>query len=75
MGDRCRWIKDPSVPKGRFLVPGCWSRAVYGEDAECHCLGAPEITDRDRIDMLEQQVAELKKQMSRRLTQEPRDEG
>ena len=35
--DRCRWVKDPDVPGGRFLVPGCWHRAVYGDDADCQC--------------------------------------
>ncbi|WP_429944653.1 hypothetical protein [Brucella abortus] len=33
---RCRWITDPDVPGGRFLVPGCWNRAINGDQAECH---------------------------------------
>lgn len=36
---RCKWIRDPEVPGGRFLVPGCWNRAVHGDHAECHCRG------------------------------------
>ena len=34
---RCRWYKDPNLPEGRVLVPGCWSRAINGDDAPCHC--------------------------------------
>lgn len=33
----CRWIRAADVPGGRFLVPGCWNRAVYGDNADCHC--------------------------------------
>lgn len=33
----CRWIEDKDVPGGRYLVPGCINRAVYGDDADCHC--------------------------------------
>jgi hypothetical protein len=36
--DRCRWHKDTEVPGGRYLVPGCWNRAIYGDDAECQCI-------------------------------------
>jgi len=32
---RCRWHKDENG--NRFLNPGCWNRAVYGDYAECHC--------------------------------------
>ncbi|PRD42061.1 hypothetical protein C5748_18055 [Phyllobacterium phragmitis] len=41
---RCRWIIDREVPGGRYLVPGCWSRAVYGDNAECHCKGGAQTT-------------------------------
>lgn len=34
---RCRWVKDKGVPGGRYLVPGCWQRAIYGDDADCTC--------------------------------------
>lgn len=33
----CRWYEDPSVPGGKFLVPGCYSRAIYGDHAICDC--------------------------------------
>lgn len=33
----CRWYRAPECPGGRYLVPGCWNRAVYGDEAECHC--------------------------------------
>ena len=52
MAERCRWIADPSLPDGGFLVPGCWSRAL-DEDADCHCLTDDELAaenDRLRID-------------------------
>lgn len=35
--DPCHFVKDRSVPGGRYLVPGCWSRAVAGDRAACHC--------------------------------------
>jgi hypothetical protein len=38
----CRWHKDTSLPEGRFLVPGCWSRAVYGDHAPCNCPRPPK---------------------------------
>ena len=44
MNDHCRWVRDHSVPNGRYLVPGCWSRVVYGDGAECTCSEAT-VTD------------------------------
>ncbi|MGV6803249.1 MAG: hypothetical protein ACWA49_03515 [Ruegeria sp.] len=35
MVTRCRWHKDETG--FRWLVPGCWQRAVYGDDAKCQC--------------------------------------
>lgn len=32
---RCHWHKDETG--FRWLVPGCWQRAVAGDDAECQC--------------------------------------
>jgi hypothetical protein len=40
--DPCRWHTDPSVPEGRFLIPGCWNRVVHGDEAECHCPKPPK---------------------------------
>lgn len=37
MTEHCRWIEDKDVPGGRYLVPGCANRAIYGDDAECQC--------------------------------------
>lgn len=37
MTEPCRWVEDKDVAGGRFLVPGCANRAVYGDDAECQC--------------------------------------
>lgn len=42
--NRCRWITDPDVPGGRFLVPGCWNRAINGDNAECHCKEGTQST-------------------------------
>ena len=41
---RCCWIIDPDVPGGRFLHPGCWSRTIYGDRAECHCKEGTQST-------------------------------
>ena len=51
MTDYCRWISDKDAPGGRFLVPGCWSRAIYGDEADCQCethcfTDDPEDTER-----------------------------
>jgi hypothetical protein len=62
--DRCRWVRDKDVPGGRFLIPGCWNRAVYGDHAECHCHSGPEtIADKldkimSRLDKLEQRFGD-----------------
>jgi hypothetical protein len=42
MSGTCRWYKSPEVPRGRYLVPGCWNRAIYGDDADCHCPRPPK---------------------------------
>lgn len=26
----CRWVYDGEVPLGKFMVPGCWNRALNG---------------------------------------------
>lgn len=52
---RCRWHTDPEI--GRFLVPGCWSRAVNGDDAPCDC--GP--SRRDAISILEEKVDRLER--------------
>lgn len=55
---RCRWVRDSEVPGGRFLVPGCWNRVLYGDHAECHCTPSdtpaePEAeTQLDRVERL-----------------------
>lgn len=38
----CRWHKADDVPGGRFLVPGCWNRAIYGDHADCQCPKPPK---------------------------------
>ena len=55
--DQCRWVESPDVPNGRFLVPGCWPRALYGDDADCHC--------ETRVETLQDQIDDLKAQLER----------
>lgn len=50
---RCHWVSEPGV--GRVLIPGCMNRAIYGDDAICHCRPA----QRDRVSILEDRVADL----------------
>jgi len=50
MADYCRWVKDESVPGGRYLVPGCWNRVVNGDEAECQCETHRLTDDPDNID-------------------------
>ncbi|MEO9971706.1 MAG: hypothetical protein ABJG15_18060 [Hyphomonadaceae bacterium] len=38
----CRWHHYDEVPGGRFLVPGCWNRAIHGDHADCHCPKPPK---------------------------------
>ena len=56
---RCRWVYDTDVPTGRFLVPGCWNRAVHGDDADCHCEGG-ELTIQEEVQMLRAEVAAIR---------------
>ena len=56
---RCRWVYDKDVPGGKFLVPGCMSRAAGGDDADCICPDDPETVE-DRIELLRLEVAELR---------------
>ena len=62
---RCRWVYDKDVPGGKFLVPGCWSRAIYGDDAECQCREMPE-TIGDQLAALRKDVADLKRAIRER---------
>ncbi|QDP53725.1 MAG: hypothetical protein GOVbin7759_12 [Prokaryotic dsDNA virus sp.] len=54
MADRCRWHTDGDL---RFLVPGCWNRAVHGDDATCHCPRASTEELESRIAALETRLA------------------
>ena len=57
---RCRWVYDKDVPGGKFLVPGCWNRAVHGDYAECQCFEGPE-TIGDQLAALRRDLADLTK--------------
>lgn len=50
---RCHWVREPGV--GKVLIPGCWNRAVYGDDATCHC--GP--SQKDRVSSMEGKLDEL----------------
>lgn len=41
-------------------MPGCWNRAIYGDDAECQCREGPE-TIGDQLAALRHEIAGLKK--------------
>lgn len=55
---RCHWVKDPEVDGGRYLVPGCMHRAVYGDDAMCTCVVPPKKLPAEARDLMEK-VADL----------------
>lgn len=57
---RCRWVHDKDVPDGKFLVPGCWNRTIYGDYAECQCREGPE-TIGDQLAALRSELAAVKK--------------
>ncbi len=56
---RCRWVYDKDVPGGKFLVPGCWNRAVHGDDADCQCPDDPETVEY-QLAALRRDIAELR---------------
>lgn len=55
---RCRWVYDAEIDGGKFLVPGCWNRALNGDYADCHCDGGAE-TIGDQIEGLRRRIANL----------------
>lgn len=57
----CHWVFDSEVPGGKFLVPGCWSRAVGSDFSPCHCTRERGPSLKDRISKLEARVQELSK--------------
>jgi hypothetical protein len=56
----CRWINDPTLEGGGFLVPGCWNRALNGIDAECHCKTDAPPSLQDQVDSLRAEIERLK---------------
>jgi len=56
---RCVWIIDSDLPLGGFWVPGCYSRALGGDDADCHCDNAIP-TLQEQVDTLRDEVALLR---------------
>jgi hypothetical protein len=59
----CRWVYDSEVPGGKFLVPGCWNRALNGDDAECQCPDDPE-TIGDQLNALRVQIETIRREIS-----------
>ena len=60
---RCRWVYDADIDGGKFLVPGCWNRAIYGDYADCHCADGAETVG-DQIRSLERRIAKLERKKS-----------
>ena len=60
----CHWVKDKDVPGGRFLVPGCWNRAINGDDAECHC---KMPTRQEQFEEINSRLDKLEKLITERL--------
>jgi hypothetical protein len=56
----CRWIDDPTMKEGGFLVPGCWNRALNGMDAECHCKTDQPLTLAEEVAQLRAEIEQLK---------------
>ena len=57
---RCYWVEEPGV--GRVLVPGCWNRAIYGDNALCQCpkgSKSPVEALAERVKKLEAEVIRL----------------
>lgn len=63
MNAPCYWVEDKELPEGRFLVPGCWNRALNGDDADCHCKNAPPSMQ-EQIDTLRAQIERMKAEAS-----------
>jgi hypothetical protein len=49
----CRWHKSDDVPAKRFLVPGCWNRAIHGDHADCHCPKPPKRMSKETRALVE----------------------
>lgn len=65
----CRWVRDKSVPGGKFHLPGCMGAAVYGPGG-CTCSEARRKKElEDRVDELERRLARLEKHRTPGLTQ------
>lgn len=60
---RCRWVHDEEVPGGKFLVPGCWNRAIHGDDADCQCETDAETVE-DKIESLNRQIVLMKAELA-----------
>ena len=74
MGSRCRWVYDKDVPGGKFLVPGCWNRALHGDHAECQCLEGPE-TIGAQLAALRRDLADLTKTVKAMRALDERERG
>lgn len=52
-GLKCHWVKHEGQ---RILIPGCWSRVIYGDNAPCNCKKESEISN---IEKLEKRIEKL----------------
>lgn len=64
---RCRWYKDPEG--GRYLVPGCWNRAVHGDNAACQCVERgthnKDQSIEERVSRIEQRLQAIEKRLAK----------
>ena len=59
---KCRWVNDKDVPGGRFLVPGCWHRAIHGDDADCQC-DVRKVTLHEEVQLLRAELSALRAEL------------
>jgi hypothetical protein len=59
-------VYDKDLDAGKFLVPGCWNRAINGDYAECHCADGPETVG-DQLEALRRRIAALESPARQRL--------
>lgn len=53
---RCRWVKDKTVPGGKFWLPECWG-GLYDPDG-CYC-------DKPSTESLGERISELEEKLDK----------
>ncbi len=58
---KCRWVRDASVPDGRYFVPQCWGGLNSWSLSGCYCDRAEHALDLEsRLEKLEADVKKLR---------------